>query len=63
MNLSRFLRTLGAAAVVAVAAFAQLKVGDPSPDKVFSQVLNSDGRKSMAELKGSPILIDWWGNH
>lgn len=63
MPVSRLLRTLGAAAVLAVSLLAQLKVGDPSPDKVFSQVLNSDGRKSMAELKGSPILIDWWGNH
>ena len=49
--------------VLTTAALAQLKVGELVPDKTFAQMLNSDGRKSMAELKGSPVLIDWWGNH
>lgn len=63
MTLSRFVRCLGTMVVLSATVFAQLKVGEATPDKTFGQMINTDGRKSMAELKGSPILIDWWGNH
>ncbi len=63
MTLSRLVRGVGMVVVLTTAALAQLKVGELVPDKTFAQMLNSDGRKSMAELKGSPVLIDWWGNH
>ena len=37
------------------------KVGDKIPDFSFPQFLNGDGRQSIKEFFGQPVMIDRWG--
>jgi hypothetical protein len=58
-------RTLIALAflVLPLAAQERAKVGDKMPDFSFSQFLNGDGRQSLSEFYGQPVVIDRWGTH
>jgi hypothetical protein len=38
-------------------------VGDKVPDTRFPTFLNGDGRQSLAEFFGQPVVIDVWGTH
>lgn len=38
-------------------------VGDKVPDTKFPTFLNGDGRQSMAEFFGQPVMIEVWGTH
>lgn len=38
-------------------------VGEITLDHTFRNLISGDGRTSMASLRGSVILIDWWGIH
>jgi len=38
-------------------------VGDKVPDTKFPTFLNGDGRQSLAEFFGQPVMIDVWGTH
>lgn len=45
------------------AARAAEKIGDLVPEFTFPEFWNGDGRQSLSEFRGSPILIDFWGTH
>ena len=38
-------------------------VGDTVPDTKVPTFLNGDGRQSLAEFFGQPVMIDVWGTH
>ncbi len=38
-------------------------VGEKVPDFSFPAFLNGDGRQSLKDFFGSPIMIDYWGTH
>lgn len=38
-------------------------VGDKVPDCKFPTFLNGDGRQSLSEFFGQPVMIDVWGTH
>jgi hypothetical protein len=56
------LRGLAAALVLCGAALAQgVQPGD-QPEYSFRQpVLNGEGMKSLADLRGKPLLVEFWG--
>ena len=62
---------LGAALLLAGSAAAQgqtapraaEKLGDLVPEFTFPEFWNGDGRQSLSDFRGSPILIDFWGTH
>ena len=45
------------------AAQQTANVGDKIPDATFPLFLNGDGRQSLAEFYGQPVVIDLWGTH
>lgn len=52
---------VGSALLLASSASAQVAVGD-SPDYEFRGPLqNSMGVKSLADLRGKPVLVEYWG--
>jgi hypothetical protein len=61
MHHSMFL--LAALLALPLAAQQTANVGDKVPDMTFPQFLNGDGRQSLAEFYGSPVVIDLWGTH
>lgn len=38
-------------------------VGDKVADCTFPTFLNGDGRQTLAEFFGQPVLIEQWGTH
>jgi hypothetical protein len=55
---------LGLVASAAALAFAANRAGDEVIDYTFSKApVNSRGVASMADLRGKPVLIDFWGTH
>ncbi len=38
-------------------------VGEAVPEFAFPKFLNGDGRQSIAEFYGQPVMIDFWGTH
>lgn len=40
---------------------APARVGDPVPDFTFATLQNGDGRSSLQEFRGRPVLLDFWG--
>lgn len=38
-------------------------VGDKVRDCKFPTFLNGDGRQSLSEFFGQPVMIDKWGTH
>jgi len=46
-----------------IAAQQRANVGDKIPDFTFPQFLNGDGRQSMKDFFGQPVMIDIWGTH
>jgi hypothetical protein len=40
-----------------------VKVGEKVPDATFTELLNNDGRKTLAEFRGNVVLFDGWGTH
>ncbi len=38
-------------------------VGDKVADVTFPTLINGDGRQSLAEFYGQPVVIDQWGIH
>ena len=46
-----------------VAAQQRAAVGDKVPEMTFPQFLNGDGRQTLSEFFGQPIMIDIWGTH
>lgn len=54
-----------ASLLLSLAATAQQRanVGEKVPDFAFPQFLNGDGRQSLSEFFGQPVLIDIWGTH
>jgi len=63
MNLSKLILGVGGVALAAVAlATASAPVGDSPVDFRFSKPpVNALGLQSLAELRGKPVLIDFWG--
>jgi len=52
---------LASAVLLAPSATAQVAVGD-SPEYEFRQPLqNSMGVKSLADMRGKPVLVEYWG--
>lgn len=49
--------------VLPLAAQQRASVGEKVPDVSFPAFLNGDGRQSLAEFFGQPIVIDVWGTH
>jgi hypothetical protein len=46
------------------ALLARAPVGDEGSGYKFREApVNSMGVKSMADLRGKPVLIDFWGTH
>ena len=46
-----------------LAAQQRANIGDKIPDVTFPAFLNGDGRQSLSEFFGQPIVIDRWGTH
>lgn len=40
---------------------APARIGDPVPDFAFPTLHNGDGRVSLHEFRGRPVLLDFWG--
>lgn len=38
-------------------------IGSKVPDHTFPTFLNGDGRQTLAEFFGQPVVIDRWGTH
>jgi hypothetical protein len=38
-------------------------IGDKVADVTFPTLINGDGRQSLAEFFGQPVVIDQWGIH
>lgn len=52
---------LFAGALLATPAAAQIEVGD-TPDFSFrAEAQNAMGTKSLADLRGKPVLVEFWG--
>lgn len=58
-------RFVFAATLLALPLAAQQRaaVGDKVPDVTFPAFLNGDGRQSLSEFFGQPVMIDLWGTH
>lgn len=61
--MKRLTLSLLALLVVPLAAQERAKVGDKMPDFSFPQFLNGDGRQSLSDFYGQPVVIDRWGTH
>lgn len=46
-----------------IAAQKRAAVGEQVPEFSFGQFLNGDGRSSLSDFYGSPVMIDFWGVH
>ncbi|MCC6673120.1 MAG: hypothetical protein IT458_18790 [Planctomycetes bacterium] len=59
------LASIGLALCAALAAQdgrpAPARIGDPVPDFAFPTLHNGDGRVSLHEFQGRPVLLDFWG--
>ncbi|MBL9077399.1 MAG: hypothetical protein JNL08_07850 [Planctomycetes bacterium] len=60
MNLRFHLLPLLLALPVAAQAAA---VGNKAADCTFPAFLNGDGRQSLKEFFGQPVMIEQWGTH
>lgn len=49
--------------LLALPLAAQGTVGEKVGDCTFPTFLNGDGRQSLAEFFGQPVMIDVWGTH
>lgn len=54
---------LAALALVAAAPAAQAGVGDTVDYKFRQAPVNALGVTSFADLRGKPVLVDFWGTH
>jgi len=56
---------LGVALLAANAASAQTvaKVGDKMTYNFSQPLVNGQGVKSLADLAGRPVLVEFWGTH
>lgn len=52
-----------AALCAPLAAQRSAAVGDQVPEFTFPKLLNGDGRQSLSEFFGQPVMIDFWGTH
>lgn len=64
------LRRFSIVPLVLASALAQGEAGPQEPavgkkiaDSTFPTFLNGDGRQSLSEFFGQPIVIDQWGIH
>lgn len=58
------MRSFAVSCLLLHAALAQAPaVGDKVADATFPPFLNGDGRQSLSEFYGQPIVIDRWGIH
>lgn len=55
--------TLLSLALALPLAAQSVAVGDKVPDHKFPTFLNGDGRQSLAEFFGQPVMIEQWGTH
>lgn len=62
-SISKPLATAGASVVLASLALAQAKVGDTPSFTFSSELVNGQGVKSLADLRGRPVLVDFWGTN
>ena len=46
-----------------MAAQQRAAVGEKVPEMTFQQFLNGDGRQTLSEFFGQPVMIDIWGTH
>lgn len=46
-----------------LAAQKVASVGEALPEFAFPKFLNGDGRQSISEFYGQPVMIDFWGTH
>lgn len=44
-----------------IAAQQAANLGEQVPEFTFPQFLNGDGRQSLSEFFGQPVMIDFWG--
>lgn len=44
-------------------AAQETKVGDKVGNTTFPSFVNGDGRQSLADFYGQPVVIDCWGRH
>ena len=44
-------------------AAQETKVGDKVGNTTVPSFVNSDGRQSLADFYGQPVVIDCWGRH
>jgi ABC-type nitrate/sulfonate/bicarbonate transport system substrate-binding protein len=55
---------LGAAIATAHEASAQVaKVGDKMSYTFNQPLLNGQGVKTLADLQGKPVVVEFWGTH
>jgi hypothetical protein len=56
--------SFGLALLVAPLAAQQVaRVGEVVPQFSFPKFLNGDGRQSLGEFFGQPVVIEFWGTH
>ena len=46
-----------------LAAQQRAAVGEKVPEATFPTFLNGDGRQSLSEFFGQPVMIDIWGTN
>lgn len=54
---------VGIAALCVPVTAQTARVGDQVPQFTFPALLNGDGRQSLSDFYGSPVMIDFWGTH
>jgi hypothetical protein len=61
MKITSPILALAAVALAAPQASADVKIGD-SPNYTFREApVNSMGVKSLKDLRGKPVLVEFWG--
>ena len=67
MSFAGALRFATAAAVITTGAAAHAqtvaKVGDKMTYAFHEPLQNGQGVKSLADLKGRPVVVEFWGTH
>jgi hypothetical protein len=61
--LLRFPALIALTAAVSVALPGGVKVGDSVSHQFREAPLNGGGIKTLQDLRGTPVLIEFWGTH
>jgi len=46
-----------------LAAQGGASVGDQVPEFSFPRLINGDGRQSLSDFYGHPVVVEYWGRH